>query len=201
MFVADATVYVYVFLLRCTLLFLLVIRRPPRSTRTDTLFPYTTLFRSCLPSRVEARPSRPRSRCCRCWWTRQAPPAPTTPARSAPSEAPPDASFPSRRDRPRSGRPPPPPIPDRSRAQPPRRRLCARAFPTRWPHPASAARRRAKAPPRQRRKRLRQATPRTAIWLIWSCRFPNGSASAGSISVRPTYAAARRDFQIGRAHV
>src|SRR3546814_9077399 len=24
----------------------LVIRRPPRSTRTDTLFPYTTLFRS-----------------------------------------------------------------------------------------------------------------------------------------------------------
>src|SRR3546814_1814701 len=27
-------------------LFLLMIRRPPRSTRTDTLFPYTTLFRS-----------------------------------------------------------------------------------------------------------------------------------------------------------
>src|SRR3546814_4452567 len=27
-----------------------MIRRPPRSTRTDTLFPYTTLFRS-LPSR------------------------------------------------------------------------------------------------------------------------------------------------------
>src|SRR3546814_13740785 len=26
--------------------FLLMIRRPPRSTRTDTLFPYTTLFRS-----------------------------------------------------------------------------------------------------------------------------------------------------------
>src|SRR3546814_9954305 len=24
-----------------------MIRRPPRSTRTDTLFPYTTLFRSC----------------------------------------------------------------------------------------------------------------------------------------------------------
>src|SRR3546814_14169910 len=24
-------------------------RRPPRSTRTDTHFPYTTLFRSCLP--------------------------------------------------------------------------------------------------------------------------------------------------------
>src|SRR3546814_18202904 len=29
------------------LLFFLLIRRPPRSTRTDTLFPYTTLFRSC----------------------------------------------------------------------------------------------------------------------------------------------------------
>src|SRR3546814_3254913 len=27
-------------------LFCLMIRRPPRSTRTDTLFPYTTLFRS-----------------------------------------------------------------------------------------------------------------------------------------------------------
>src|SRR3546814_7340360 len=28
--------------------FFLMIRRPPRSTRTDTLFPYTTLFRSLL---------------------------------------------------------------------------------------------------------------------------------------------------------
>src|SRR3546814_18695515 len=27
-----------------------MIRRPPRSTRTDTLFPYTTLFRSCASS-------------------------------------------------------------------------------------------------------------------------------------------------------
>src|SRR3546814_5534156 len=27
-----------------------MIRRPPRSTRTDTLFPYTTLFRSLRPS-------------------------------------------------------------------------------------------------------------------------------------------------------
>src|SRR3546814_19109654 len=27
-------------------LFFLMLRRPPRSTRTDTLFPYTTLFRS-----------------------------------------------------------------------------------------------------------------------------------------------------------
>src|SRR3546814_17272198 len=30
----------------CTFVFFLIIRRPPRSTRTDTLFPYTTLFRS-----------------------------------------------------------------------------------------------------------------------------------------------------------
>src|SRR3546814_1476444 len=29
-----------------------MIRRPPRSTRTDTLFPYTTLFRSVRPDRV-----------------------------------------------------------------------------------------------------------------------------------------------------
>src|SRR3546814_10325235 len=28
-----------------------MIRRPPRSTRTDTLFPYTTLFRSDGPER------------------------------------------------------------------------------------------------------------------------------------------------------
>src|SRR3546814_12320832 len=31
--------------MRCLVLFLMI-RRPPRSTRTDTLFPYTTLFRS-----------------------------------------------------------------------------------------------------------------------------------------------------------
>src|SRR3546814_1216431 len=30
----------------CVVFFFLMIRRPPRSTRTDTLFPYTTLFRS-----------------------------------------------------------------------------------------------------------------------------------------------------------
>src|SRR3546814_15471314 len=29
-----------------------MIRRPPRSTRTDTLFPYTTLFRSQAPHRL-----------------------------------------------------------------------------------------------------------------------------------------------------
>src|SRR3546814_20162935 len=30
-----------------------MIRRPPRSTRTDTLFPYTTLFRSGNPIRAQ----------------------------------------------------------------------------------------------------------------------------------------------------
>src|SRR3546814_1399028 len=30
-----------------------MIRRPPRSTRTDTLFPYTTLFRSGRGQRLE----------------------------------------------------------------------------------------------------------------------------------------------------
>src|SRR3546814_16122845 len=34
-----------------SLVFFLMIRRPPRSTRTDTLFPYTTLFRSEIISR------------------------------------------------------------------------------------------------------------------------------------------------------
>src|SRR3546814_16428139 len=32
--------------------FFLMIRRPPRSTRTDTLFPYTTLFRSARAGRL-----------------------------------------------------------------------------------------------------------------------------------------------------
>src|SRR3546814_3799559 len=32
-----------------------MIRRPPRATRTDTLFPYTTLFRSSHRAKVSAR--------------------------------------------------------------------------------------------------------------------------------------------------
>src|SRR3546814_2648624 len=51
-----ATVYCvffhFVCVIRCFVtsisLFFLMIRRPPRSTRTDTLVPYTTLFRSTL---------------------------------------------------------------------------------------------------------------------------------------------------------
>src|SRR3546814_8913329 len=54
-------------------IFFLMIRRPPRSTRTDTLFPYTTLFRSKPASRPiassaspsSASASAPRSRRCR----------------------------------------------------------------------------------------------------------------------------------------
>src|SRR3546814_2353826 len=42
----------------CLLFFFLMIRRPPRSTRTDTLFPYTTLFRS-----VRFRDQYPRPLC------------------------------------------------------------------------------------------------------------------------------------------
>src|SRR3546814_3473084 len=54
----------------CCLFFFLMIRRPPRSTRTDTLFPYTTLFRSCPPATCSgARPTRWTSTACprRCW--------------------------------------------------------------------------------------------------------------------------------------
>src|SRR3546814_21113212 len=36
----------------CFCFFFLMIRRPPRSTRTDTLFPYTTLFRSAVAGLV-----------------------------------------------------------------------------------------------------------------------------------------------------
>src|SRR3546814_20885191 len=44
------------FSLSLSFLFFLIIRRPPRSTRTDTRFPHTTLFRSasvvCDPARI-----------------------------------------------------------------------------------------------------------------------------------------------------
>src|SRR3546814_3425631 len=36
-------------MLCCLVFFFLMLRRPPRSTRTDTLFPYTTLFRAPYP--------------------------------------------------------------------------------------------------------------------------------------------------------
>src|SRR3546814_12935748 len=48
LFIAHGSIYsvMYTFVTYATLVFFLMIRRPPRSTRTDTLFPYTTLFRS-----------------------------------------------------------------------------------------------------------------------------------------------------------
>src|SRR3546814_20703054 len=53
-------------LFTCYFLFFLMIRRPPRSTRTDTLFPYTPLCRSVSaswdflisPSRFDSESSR-----------------------------------------------------------------------------------------------------------------------------------------------
>src|SRR3546814_4978904 len=57
-----------------------MIRRPPRSTRTDTLFPYTTLFRSELgafghagrsPPRALPRPRRSMTALCRSHGTRK----------------------------------------------------------------------------------------------------------------------------------
>src|SRR3546814_19503731 len=41
-----AVMWYMLFCVRCFCFFFLMIRRPPRSTRIDTLFPYTTLFRS-----------------------------------------------------------------------------------------------------------------------------------------------------------
>src|SRR3546814_15923895 len=43
MFILTSDYYRVIFYV---VFFFLMIRRPPRSTRTDTLFPYTTLFRS-----------------------------------------------------------------------------------------------------------------------------------------------------------
>src|SRR3546814_1753841 len=44
-----------------------MIRRPPRSTRTDTLFPYTTLFRSTVAVAREIERRRPELATAR-WW-------------------------------------------------------------------------------------------------------------------------------------
>src|SRR3546814_10805284 len=58
---------IYILLHNLLYLFFLMIRRPPRSTRTDTLFPYTTLFRSlyavAMPalSRLQDQPIRYRN--------------------------------------------------------------------------------------------------------------------------------------------
>src|SRR3546814_11148480 len=57
--IVQCCVFFYIRTYSVTLVvFFLMIRRPPRSTRTDTLFPYTTLFRSreyAVASRVVQR--------------------------------------------------------------------------------------------------------------------------------------------------
>src|SRR3546814_12678409 len=60
--------------------FFLMIRRPPRSPRTDTLFPYTTLFRSS--------PDSLRHRCCPGATWAERTPAQTTAHRELPATAP-----------------------------------------------------------------------------------------------------------------
>src|SRR3546814_6317062 len=75
-----------------------MVRRPPRSTRTDTLFPYTTLFRSSrarVPRAAQAeshgfahRPRRRSAPAGNVAETREAPPpGPTRHSRSVPAPA------------------------------------------------------------------------------------------------------------------
>src|SRR3546814_4764436 len=59
-----------------------MIRRPPRSTRTDTLFPYTTLFRYGWPTRSPGRSSTSSS-CCGARTTSSAPTQYSCPTSSA----------------------------------------------------------------------------------------------------------------------
>src|SRR3546814_14599579 len=63
-----------------------MIRRPPRSTRTDTLFPYTTLFRSDRPT-APLRMGNHYPECGACQPVRQAADAPKlhTPSRACTS--------------------------------------------------------------------------------------------------------------------
>src|SRR3546814_14220288 len=52
-------VFCLIFLTLYFFIFFLMIRRPPRSTRTDTLFPYTTLFRSNRSRDRRGTPEQP----------------------------------------------------------------------------------------------------------------------------------------------
>src|SRR3546814_12731086 len=59
----------------CYSFFFLMIRRPPRATRTDTLFPYTTLFRSparALPAGAASAANFPAT-CLRHWFPDKSP--------------------------------------------------------------------------------------------------------------------------------
>src|SRR3546814_8341386 len=72
-----------------------MIRRPPRATRTATLFPYTTLFRSPNPVPAAATASPPR---------RHIPPTPTPPLKGR------DFRRRTVPPAPRAGAPPPHPL-------------------------------------------------------------------------------------------
>src|SRR3546814_19402887 len=58
MFIFICILFFVVSIYFAVFFFFLMLRRPPRSTRTDTLFPYTTLFRSIRRCRA-AQPERP----------------------------------------------------------------------------------------------------------------------------------------------
>src|SRR3546814_16189111 len=73
--------------------FFLMIRRPPRSTRTDTLFPYTTLFRSRRHRRESGRTIRIATSAC---GRPAAPPAHRARRRRARSDHAPSAAPPPR---------------------------------------------------------------------------------------------------------
>src|SRR3546814_13820530 len=83
-------------LYRCAVFVLLMIRRPPRSTRTDTLFPYTTLFRSkqyprpvFLERGIAMRPLLPALLCLGLLGCSREPAPPATePETAAPASAP-----------------------------------------------------------------------------------------------------------------
>src|SRR3546814_20016884 len=75
--------------------FFLMIRRPPRSTRTDTLFPYTTLFRSLPASSATALPA-PASAAKTAAPAAEAPPV-STPAAAAPVAPTAEVAEPKRR--------------------------------------------------------------------------------------------------------
>src|SRR3546814_17035826 len=55
------------------LVFFLIIRRPPRATRTDTLFPYTTLCRSSLSEALAWIGSRNEALCNAVRWFQRRP--------------------------------------------------------------------------------------------------------------------------------
>src|SRR3546814_6794995 len=57
-----------------------MIRQPPRSTRTDTLFPYTTLFRSSAAGSAPRRPARDARTRRGCRWPPIRGPIPPAPA-------------------------------------------------------------------------------------------------------------------------